>query len=153
MRIAIVATLALFPVLLHAQANSPAQPQAASNSALESKLVEPKAISGSEINTATNGSVRISTGVVSPKLIHTVDVSAEEGSAWKVFGGDQTVVVALVVEPTGKPADLKIVQSADPVLDRNVLEAVSQYRFKPGTVSNQPTAIPVTLQVVVKHSK
>ena len=48
MRKALLATLALSPVLLHAQANSPAQPQAT----LESRLAAP-AVPGAATTTAT----------------------------------------------------------------------------------------------------
>jgi len=42
MRKVIMAAIALSPILLHAQANSPAQPQAANAPVLQSKLVQPK---------------------------------------------------------------------------------------------------------------
>jgi outer membrane biosynthesis protein TonB len=53
----------------------------------------------------------------------------------------------MIVGTDGVPSDLKIVQSAGPFIDKSVLAAVSQYRFKPGTVSNQPIAIPLNLEV------
>ncbi len=47
MRKVIVAALALSPILLHAQANSPAQPQSTSSPTLQSKLVRPAEFSDS----------------------------------------------------------------------------------------------------------
>jgi hypothetical protein len=35
-------------------------------------------------------------------------------------------------------------------MDHNVLSAVSQYRFTPGTLDGQPTAIPVNLEVILR---
>jgi TonB family protein len=61
---------------------------------------------------------------------------------------ERTAVVAMTVDASGKPTDLKIVQSVNPLMDRNVLNAVSQYHFAPGTLDNQPTAVPVNLAVV-----
>ena len=74
MRKVIVATLALTPMLLHAQANSPAQTQSSPSSTLQSKLVQPKEFNTSEADhgAASVAPLRISTGVTAPKLVHTV---------------------------------------------------------------------------------
>jgi TonB family protein len=59
----------------------------------------------------------------------------------------------MIVDKTGKPSDLKIVKSAGSTgVDASVLAAVSQYRFAPGTVSNQPIAVPLDLEVVISNS-
>jgi len=59
----------------------------------------------------------------------------------------------MIVDKTGKPSDLKIVKSAGSAdVDASVLTAVSQYRFTPGTVSNQPVAIPVDLEILISNS-
>ena len=140
MRKALLAALALSPVLLHAQANSPAQ--------LESRLTSPAAIGeAADHGTSSPKSLRVSTGVEIPKLIHSVSVSSDNTWPWVVTGIKKTVVVGMVVDTNGVPTDLKIVRSAGPELDKNVLEAVAQYRFKPGTVSKQPIAFPVNLEV------
>jgi TonB family protein len=118
--------------MLHAQASSPAPTQIANN--------------GSEPQIK-----RVSTGVVPPKLIYTVDVQADATTS-KFLTGDTKVVVGMVVDKTGKPEDLKIVSSGNPVVDASVLNAVSQYRFTPGTVSNQPIASPVNLEVVIANT-
>src|SRR5271156_4427837 len=125
MRNITVAILSLSSLMLHAQASTPAQTQVASDQVK-----------------------RISTGVIAPKLIYKVDVNADLTTPAR----DTTVVVGMIVDKTGKPSDLKIVKSADPALDQNVLAAVSQYRFTPGTVSNEPVAIPVNLEVVISNS-
>ena len=141
MRKALLVVLALTPVLLHAQANSPVQPK----STLESRLAAPKEIGAAGERTTSTKSLRVSTGVVGPKLIHSFDIPLESNSA--ITSGPKTVVVGMIVGADGVPSDLKIVQSAGPFVDKGVLAAVSQYRFKPGTVSNQPTAIPLNLEV------
>ena len=145
MRRVIVATLLLSPMLLHAQANSPAQPQTA-------KLVQPAAFGSEADNTAgTTNTVRVSTGVNAPKLVYTVDLQSDSDfTAAARF--ERTAVVALTVDASGKPSDMKIVQSVNPIMDKNVLAAVSQYRFTPGTLDDQPTAVPVNLEVVIRGS-
>jgi TonB family protein len=132
MRKLIVAILSLSSLMLHAQANTPAQTQVASNGPAQVK--------------------RISTGVIAPKLVYTVDVVADSSSTARLFSSNCTVVVSMVVDKNGKPEDLKIVRSAAPGVDASVLAAVSQYRFTPGMVSNQPIATPLNLEVVIANA-
>ena len=130
MRKLIVAILSLSSFMLHAQANTPAQTQVASNG------------SAPQIK-------RVSTGVIAPKLIYKVDVVADSNGTARLLNNDTKVVVGMIVDKTGKPYDLKILQSAGAGVDASVLAAVSQYRFTPGTVSNQPIATPLNLEVVI----
>jgi TonB family protein len=130
MRKLIVAILSLSSFMLHAQANTPAQTQVASNG------------SAPQVK-------RVSTGVIAPKLIYKVDVVADSNRTARLLNNDTKVVVGMIVDKTGKPYDLKILQSAGAGVDASVLAAVSQYRFTPGTVSNQPIATPLNLEVVI----
>jgi TonB family protein len=118
--------------MLHAQASSPAPTQV-----------------------ATNGPApqikRVSTGVIAPKLIYKVDVVADSTDS-RLLNNDCKVVVGMIVDKTGKPSDLKIVQSAGANVDASVLAAVSQYRFTPGMVSNQPIATPLNLEILITKS-
>jgi hypothetical protein len=141
MRKAILAALALTPVVLHAQANSPAQ----AKTTLESRLAPP-AITAAGDRTATPKTLRVSTGVIAPKLIHSIDVPIDSVTSG-FYGGARKVVVGMIVGTDGVPSDLKVVQSGGPIVDKSVLEAVSQYRFAPGTVSSQPVAFPLNLEV------
>jgi TonB family protein len=150
MRKVIMATLALTPMLLHAQANSPAQPQLSASATLQSKLVESNDFHASMSNPGTATTpLRVSTGVTSPKLIHTTEIELTSDYAAHSLAKDKTVVVAMTVDATGKPSDLKIVQSISPSMDKNVLTAVSQYRFRPGTLDGSPASIPMNLEVTL----
>ncbi len=155
MRTVIAATLALTPMLLHAQANSPAQTQSSpsSSNTLQSKLVEPKELNASEAVAHTVTPFRVSTGVIAPKLVHTVSVESDTDFAPRGFSLDRKTVVEMVVDATGKPSNLKILRSLGPVMDHNVLAAVSRYRFRPGTLDGQPTSVPVNLEVVLRSSR
>ena len=95
---------------------------------------------------------RISTGVTTPKLVYKVDVVADSAEAARQLIGDTKVVVGMIVDKTGKPSELKILKSAGPAVDASVLSAVAQYRFTPGTVSNQPINTPLDLEVVISNS-
>jgi TonB family protein len=132
MRNVAVAILSLSSLMLQAQASTPAQTE-----------------------TANSGSAsihRVSTGVIAPKLVYKVDVVADSSRTASMLNNETTVVVGMVVDKSGKPSDLKIIRSAGPAVDSSVLAAVSQYRFTPGTVSNEPIATPLNLEVVISNS-
>jgi TonB family protein len=133
MRKLIVAILSLSSFMLHAQASTPAQTQVASNG------------SAPQVK-------RISTGVTAPKLIYKVDVQADSTGTARLINDDTKVVVGMIVDKNGRPSDLKILKSAGAGVDASVLAAVSQYRFTPGMVSNEPIATPLNLEVVIQTS-
>src|ERR1700736_4222937 len=148
------APLALTPMLLHAQANSPAQTQSSpASTTLQSKLVQPAELNASEAVAHSTTPVRVSTGVAAPKLIHTVAIETDSDLIPRGLAFDRKTVVEMTVDATGKPSNLKILQSLGPVMDHNVLSAVSQYRFTPGTLDGQPTSVPVNLQVVLRSPR
>jgi TonB family protein len=153
MRKVIVTALALFPMLLHAQANSPAKTQTSGTaSTLQAELGRPKEFSAAVDTTrsATPAAtpLRVSTGVVAPKILSTVDISSEGINA--IPGITKKYVLEMTVDQNGEPSNVKIVQSTSATMDKNVLDAVRQYRFKPGTLDHQPVSFPVSLAVVVK---
>ncbi len=150
MRKVIIAALALTPMLLHAQASSPAKTQSQAP-VLQSKLIQPEAAAAVSDNAPSSNSTRVSTGVTAPKIISTVDVVPPSASLWNLIPTDRTLVVSLVVDEHGKPSDVKIVKSAGTQLDESVLTAVEQYRFKPGTLDNAPAAIPMNLEITLQH--
>ncbi|HTX34098.1 MAG TPA: energy transducer TonB [Bryobacteraceae bacterium] len=58
-----------------------------------------------------------------------------------------SVVVRLIVDEEGVPGDMQVVHSLGMGLDEKALEAVSAWRFRPGTRGGRPVAAP--MQVVV----
>jgi TonB family protein len=133
MRILTVAILSLSSFMLHAQANTPAQTPVSSDG------------SASQVR-------RVSTGVITPKLIYKVDLTSDPNGSARLVSDDTKVIVGMIVDKNGRPSDLKILQSAGAGVDASVLAAVSQYRFTPGMVSNQPIATPLNLEVVISNS-
>src|ERR1700753_2811904 len=132
MRNVAVAILSLSSFMLQAQASTPAQTDVA--------------------NSGSASMRRVSTGVIAPKLVYKVDVVADSSKTANMMSNECTVVVGMIVDKSGKPSDLKIIKSAGPGVDASVLSAVSQYRFTPGMVSNQPIASPLNLEVVISTS-
>jgi TonB family protein len=146
----IAAILALTPGVLFAQAQSPAQPS--STPVLQSALLQPAAFvafKASDNASANAASLRVSTGVVAPKLIHQADLAAARPLS-DSHPGDRTVVLEMMVDATGKPTNLHVVAANDPTLDNEVIATVSQFRYKPGTLNGQPTAFPVRLHYTVQ---
>jgi TonB family protein len=146
----VTSTFVLSPILLLAQASPPAQPKAASPPAEMSSLIQPLNSAASHTN-ETSGStattVRISNGIVAPKLIHSAHIQWSGDS----YPEDTILVVHLTVQPSGEPADVSIVSSTSPTMNRTVLQAVKQYRFQPGTLDNSPYSVPMNLQVVLRN--
>ena len=145
MRNILMATLVLAPVLVHAQAPSPAQP-GAQTPVLESRLVSPSAV-----NPAASAAVVPPTSVLlEPKLIKWSDIAedqhvSDDGARYH----ERAITVSMIVNEKGLPTDLKIVNSDDPLLNQEVLEAVAQYRFAPATLNSKPTAVPLSLKIRV----
>ena len=81
-----------------------------------------------------------------PKLIKSARIDAETFSV----GGERPAIVSMVVDEAGKPTALKIVQSSNEASDKNVLAAVSQFRYVPGTVSGQVVDVPVNLVLTIQ---
>ena len=96
--------------------------------------------------TPKTAGIKISTGVVAPKLVKSARIETESVSVT----GDRPAIVSMVVDETGKPTALKIVQSSTQATDKNVLEAVSQFRYVPGTVSGQVVDVPVNLVLTIQ---
>ena len=59
------------------------------------------------------------------------------------------VVLSCVVRPDGRVTDIAVTQSLDAVfgLDKNAVEALGQWEFKPGTKDNKPVAVKIAVQM------
>jgi TonB family protein len=146
----VTSTFVLSPILLLAQASPPAQPKTPSPPAEISRLVQPaNSTSNNDEPSITSASapVRVSDGIVAPKLIH----SAKIQWAGDAYPEDKIVVVHFTVDPTGKPVNLSIVSSTSPTMNRSVLQGVKQYRFQPGTLDNSPYSVPMNLEIVLRN--
>jgi TonB family protein len=145
MKRTIVAILALSPVFAFAQTNSPAQPRSTQFAEVHAPANLPAASSADRAATAST--IRVSTGVTPPHVISAVNfVATQTRNAVAV---EQKVIVNLNIDETGKPVNLSIEKSAGPVLDKDVLATVAQYRFKPGMLDGIPTSVPVKLEVII----
>jgi TonB family protein len=58
---------------------------------------------------------------------------------------DRVVRVGMTIDASGKPTDLKVLQSTDKFTDQAILTAASQYRYKPATLNGN--AVPMEMTV------
>ena len=144
MKRTMLAILAISPLMMHGQVKSSAQP--GSTPTLESSNVQPTAFAG--IKTADHSAsptvVRVSSGVTTPVLVHSVDVDREHILAADI-SEERVVRVAMTIDASGKPTDLKVIQSSDKFTDEAILAAASQYRYKPATLNG--SAVPIEMTV------
>ncbi len=94
---------------------------------------------------AGGGVFKVGSGVSAPKLVFKVDPEYSEQARKAKFQG--TVVLNLIVQRDGSVRDIKIVQSLGLGLDEKAIEAVAQWRFRPGQKSG--AAVDVTALVEV----
>ena len=149
MKRTMLAILALSPVMLHAQASSPAQP--GSTPVLQSSNIQPVVLA--EVHSspaAAPAPVRISTGVTPPVLIHSVDI--DRNHVLDVTAGDpRTVAIEMIVDETGKPSNIKVIKSSDMFTDGGIVYAVDQYRYKPATLNGNAVPMAVRINFTLQH--
>jgi TonB family protein len=129
--------------MMHGQVKSQAQP--GSTPTLESSNVQPAAFAGLKTSDHVSSPtvVRVSSGITAPVLVYSVDVDREH--IVLTGNSDRIVRVGMTIDATGKPRDLKVLQSTDKFTDQAILTAASQYRYKPATLDG--TAVPMEMTV------
>ena len=91
------------------------------------------------------GVYRAGNGVTSPTLLFKPDPEYSDEARRAKFEGDVTLY--LVVGVDGHPTDIRVVSGLGAGLDEKAMEAVSRWRFQPGTKDGQPVKIMATVNV------
>jgi TonB family protein len=100
---------------------------------------------------APGGVFRVGNGVAAPVLIHkTVPEYTGEARAAHYQG---TVLLRVEVGPDGDAHDIKVIRSLGLGLDEKAIEAVSQWKFKPGMKDGEPVNVAVTVEVTFRLGK
>ena len=94
--------------------------------------------------------VRVSTGVTAPSLLDTKP-TVEFNSTDAPIYGNAEVGLTLTVDENGRPENIQVVKSLSPLWDARVVEAVSHFHYRPGSVDGQ--SIPVELNLTVSIAK
>jgi TonB family protein len=89
--------------------------------------------------------LRVGAGVTAPSLVYKVEPEfSEEARMARVEG---TVIVAATIGADGTAQNMKVVTGLGLSLDEKALQAISQWKFKPGTKDGQPVPVMATIEV------
>jgi TonB family protein len=91
------------------------------------------------------GAFRVGGGVSAPKAIYSPDPEYSEEARKAKYQG--TCVLWLVVDPDGKPRDIRVARTLGLGLDEKAIEAVKTWRFEPGRKDGKPVATMVHVEV------
>ncbi len=93
---------------------------------------------------------RVSTGVTPPQLLNSLNIAFSDPRAGLTFRPDTRVSVAFVVDETGTPRNIQVVNGIGPFWNARITEAISGLRYRPGTIDNQPVSIAMNLDINIK---
>lgn len=65
----------------------------------------------------------------------------------KDAGIEGVVILAIIVGTDGRPRDIRVKKSLDPVLDRNAVAALGGWRFQPAARRGKPVAVRATVEI------
>ena len=94
------------------------------------------------------GVFRAGSGVTMPQVLLKVDPEYSEQARKAKYQG--TVVLSLVVQSDGSVRDIKVVEPLGLGLDEKAIEAVKQWRFRPGMKSGQPVNVAAIIEVTFR---
>ncbi len=88
---------------------------------------------------------RIGGGVSAPVLIQKVEPEYTEQARAAKYQG--TVLLYVEIGPDGAPTNIRVQRSLGLGLDEKAIEAVKQWRFKPGEKDGNPVPVSATIEV------
>jgi protein TonB len=91
------------------------------------------------------GVFRIGGGVSAPVLVFKVEPEYSDEARKAKYQG--TVLLYVEVDPAGRPTRIQVQRSLGFGLDEKAIEAVRQWRFKPGYKDGHPVTVAATIEV------
>jgi hypothetical protein len=101
--------------------------------------------------TAPTQAPRISKGVIAPTLLYATDVSIPADLPPDAIPVNAQFGLTLVVDEKGRPQDIHVVKGYSPFWDARVMDAVSRFHYRPGSIDEQP--IPVNMNLTVNIAR
>jgi TonB family protein len=99
----------------------------------------------SSVATGNSGVYRVGSGTTAPALIKKLEPAyTEEARAEKISG---TALLYVVIEPNGTASHIKLLKGLGFGLDEQAVDAINQWRFKPGTRNGVPVPVEATIEV------
>jgi TonB family protein len=91
------------------------------------------------------GVFRVGGGVTAPSLLHKIEPEYSEEARKAKYQG--TVLLYIEVDSSGKATNIKVQRSLGLGLDEKAIEAVKQWKFKPGYKDGKPVTVAATIEV------
>lgn len=91
------------------------------------------------------GVEHIGKGVTPPVPVYTADPPFTEDARGRNIQG--TVMLRIIVDSHGLAQNVEVIKPLGYGLDRNAVETVKQYRFKPGLKDGKPVAVYMTIAI------
>lgn len=90
--------------------------------------------------------LRLSVGMTRPEPIHKVEPRYTQAA--QRAGVQGSVLVEAVIDEQGRVTDVRVLHGLPLGLDRNAVEAIQQWRFKPALRGDKPVKVYFTLTVI-----
>jgi hypothetical protein len=100
---------------------------------------------------ASTPTARVSTGVTAPSLLNAAGLAIPAGLPTDAIPVDAQVGLTLTVDENGQPQDIHVVKGVNPFWDARVVDAVSKFHYRPGTIDAKP--IPVDMNLTVNIAR
>lgn len=91
------------------------------------------------------GIYRVGGGVSAPRAIYDPEPQYTDEARKAKYEG--VVLLSLIVDPYGRPRDVRVARSLGMGLDEKAVEAVRQWKFAPAMKDGQPVAVLVNVEV------
>jgi len=91
------------------------------------------------------GVFKVGGGVTAPALLYKKEPEYSEEARKAKYQG--TVVLYIEVDPSGKAVNPRVIRSLGLGLDEKAIEAVRQWKFKPGYKDGKPVTVAATIEV------
>lgn len=92
-----------------------------------------------------DGGARVGHKITPPQLIYKVEPEFSEAARKAKYQG--TVLLAIEVDTDGRTRNLRVIEPLGLGLDEKAIEAVSQWRFRPGSRDGKPVITIATVEV------
>ncbi len=118
-----------------------------------SSLILPAAAFASQPadDAAATPTARVSTGVTAPSLLNAADLAVPAGLPTEAIPADAQIGLTLVVDANGQPQNIHVVKGINPFWDARVIDTVSKFHYRPGTIDAKP--IPVDMNLTVNITR
>lgn len=87
--------------------------------------------------------------VKAPQVIHSVNPQFTDQSRENHVSG--TVLIGLIVDEDGNPQEVQVKKGIEKDLDQNAVDAVKQWRFKPGSKDAKPVRVRISIAIQFKR--